>query len=677
MLQLSEADIIARIERGECFECLVESGAFAVKIDAYAPTVCTAVHAGSRFRDSLAPYCALTTEDRYYEEDPCTDQFIQALPITLVACDSRYEYDLNRPIARCIYKVAWGRTVWHRALPARERGLSIARHRSFYRVLDALVAKLESLFGKALVLDVHSYNHQRRSDETPTFNLGTEQIDLERWGDTVKYALGRLGNIELPSVAVDVATDKVFFGRGYMIAHINSRFENTLVLPLEVKKVYMDEREGIVYPLVLQALNLHMKDALVDIAAWFDRRYTRRRKSGRGDVLAEKLDPSLLNLDRALFALARGLDTLSYINPVNLRSEQKRFFQKPGRYRPSFQYRPLAIDPYRFREQLYRLPVHEIRDAGIQGMYRDVIDALSSKIDMLVRIGQPGFLYESLKYYGEPSFTDEQNANFLLYAHEFEPGEAPTYDCEALCQLFRDNADAWGMACRVESSNRLVAQAMVAGARRTVVINRNVAMDSREARALVHHELGVHMATTLNAVAQPLRVFTLGLPGNTLTQEGLAILNEFQSGNMSLKRLKGLALRVLAVKQMLRYDDFLHTWQYLVDELGMDHQAAFTLAVRVHRGGGFTKDHLYLRGVAEALALHRQRDIANLYVGKTGFSYLPLLDEMVARQQIPAPAYIPPFLREPAPSSPVINYLMSAIRHHGGYRRVPPAVSAA
>jgi len=663
MQKRSEADIITAIQSGELFECLTEDGALAIKIEAYVPSVCTALHAGHQFRTSLQQYCHLTEAERLYEEDPFTDQLIDAMPITLVAMDSRYEYDLNRPLATCIYQTAWGKKVWQKSLPPKERQLSVVKHQQFYRILDALLERIEKQFKAALVFDVHSYNHLRIKGESPTFNLGTEQLDLDRWSVALEKTKKRLHQIELPNLPVTVATNQVFYGRGYLISHVNSRYQNTLALSLEIKKVYIDELSGKAYPIILNSLSQQFKDCLTDVAAFFARRYTSKKRSKSSDMLAEKMDPAILNVDNRLYHVAKGLDTLQYMNPINLQSEKKRFFKERGNYEPQFRYKPLQLDPYLFREQLYRLPVDSIRDPGIQALYRDVIDNLSGKIDMLVSIGQREFVYTSLKYYGEPSYSDEKNANYLLHCADFETPDTQLLDQQALIERFTSAASGWNMPCKIEVSNRLVASAMVSNSRKAVMLTKGISLPEKEAEALINHELGVHMATSLNAASQRLKVFTLGLPGNTLAQEGLAILNEYHSGNMTLQRLKGLALRVMAVKEMLKGNSFRHTFNYLLEEHGMVPDAAFKLSVRVHRGGGFTKDYLYLNGVSQALRLYEQQDISSLYIGKTGFAYLPIINEMIDRQLATAPGYSPDWLKNPKPSEPVLNYLMHCIRY--------------
>ncbi len=662
MQKLSEKEILKLISEGAFFECEHQDGAFSLKVEAYTPAVCAAVHDGHNFSQELVSFCSLSDENRLYEEDPYTGELIESMPITLIGKDSRYEYDLNRPLARCIYTKAWGKDVWVKSLPKSLRRKSIEKHKAFYRVLDALVAKVEELFGACIVFDVHSYNYKRIERDTPTFNVGTEQIDIDRWGRVLDKFRSSMSKLELSNDTVTANLDDVFYGRGYLISHINSRYENTLVIPCEVKKVFMDELSGEKYPIVLDELKSGFKHVLTDIGAYFARAHSKKPRLRRLDMLSSKLDPAIIKVDKELAKLAKGMETLNYINPVNIAQEKRKFLAKKGNYQPEFRYKPLAINPYEFREKLYRLPVDKIRDVGIQKMYCQVIDGLSSKIDLLVNAGSSQFVYSSLRYYGEPSLEDEANAQFLLHAAKYDPETDKRIDAAEAVEYFRLKASDWGMKCKVELSSKIVASAMVSGAKRTLFVNKDALLTETEVNALAHHELGVHMATTLNAASQPLKVFSLGLPGNTMTQEGLAILNEFHSGNMCLTRLQGLALRVIAVKEMLKYGDFRHTYSYLHEEMKMPTDDAFKLSVRVHRSGGFTKDYLYLRGVSEALRLYKDCDISSLYVGKTGFAYLGIINELIERELIAKPQFVPEYLAKPEFVSDILNYLVSSIK---------------
>jgi len=296
-------------------------------------------------------------------------------------------------------------------------------------------------------------------------------------------------------------------------------------------------------------------------------------------------------------------------------------------------------------------------------MYRQVVNAFADKIDMLVSIGSEQFIYNSLRYYGEPSEKDLANARFLLYASPLvEEDEAQDIRPDEMVAYFQDIARQWNLDCKIETSSRLVAAAMVNNARRTLLIRRDARVSRTELQALAHHELGVHMVTTLNALRQPLKVFSLGLPSNTVAQEGLAILCEYLSGNMTLGRLKELALRVIAVDQMIRDGDFRQTFYMLTEQYRMDRNSAFRLATRVHRGGGFTKDYLYLRGLHNALGIYQEEDITGLFIGKTGFANLTLINELMARGILEKPVYMPECLGNIRPSSEVLGYLVASIR---------------
>jgi N-formylglutamate amidohydrolase len=58
----------------------------------------------------------------------------------------------------------------------------MAKHNAFYKVVTALMEKLEALHPKCVVYDMHSYNWRRWPREVPTWNLGTENVDQKTFG---------------------------------------------------------------------------------------------------------------------------------------------------------------------------------------------------------------------------------------------------------------------------------------------------------------------------------------------------------------------------------------------------------------------------------------------------------------------------------------------------------------
>ena len=68
---------------------------------------------------------------------------------------------------------------------------------------------------------------------------------------------------------------------------------------------------------------------------------------------------------------------------------------------------------------------------------------------------------------------------------------------------------------------------------------------------------------------------------------------------------------------------------------------AYTIVTRVFRGGGFTKDYLYLSGFVDILRMwENDRDLTPLLVGKTSLNFYQTISEMIQREMIQKPVYI-------------------------------------
>ena len=202
---------------------------------------------------------------------------------------------------------------------------------------------------------------------------------------------------------------------------------------------------------------------------------------------------------------------------------------------------------------------------------------------------------------------------------------------------------------------------MVNNEKALLLINKDAFFTEKELNAFAYHELGIHMLTTINAKKHPLKVFSLGLPGNTHTQEGLALYSEYCSGSLTIDRLKIIALRVIAVQYMLEHGDFVKTYHALINEFEIEKDAAFTLTTRVYRGGGFTKDYLYLKGFRDVLSLAKVTSIENLLVGKMGTMDLEVTNEIVARGMIAKPQSLFD-LTYKSSGDPVLDFVISSIK---------------
>ncbi len=116
-------------------------------------------------------------------------------------------------------------------------------------------------------------------------------------------------------------------------------------------------------------------------------------------------------------------------------------------------------------------------------------------------------------------------------------------------------------------------------------------------------------------------------------QEGLAVLAEYLGGALTGRRLRVLAARVVAARALVAGASFVEVFRLLNEEHGFQLKAAFQITMRVFRGGGLTKDFVYLQGLMKILDFIRKGgDLEKLYIGKIATRHVPLIKELIWRE---------------------------------------------
>jgi len=660
-------EIIRNIEEEKLFEFASADDGFKIKISKYVPFCCTAIHNGSQLRHDLHKKMALSEYQRWYEEDPFTEDFVKSMPITIIGNDSRFEYDLNRSPEECIYDQAWGKNVWNKKLTSQEIKVSKQKHAGYYKVLQALITKLESLFGGCIVYDMHSYNYRRWEREVPLFNIGTELINTSLYHENIQNWVKVLREISLPEIVNVTLENDVFKGRGYNAEYISTHFTKTLVLPTEIKKVYCDELTGDTYPKIIRQLQQNLKEAILTNANDFCQRLEKWHHISSLSLMVKSNNKSLLKIDKDIYSLLKNIELLAEVNPINTLNEKNRFFKSKFTEAPNFRYNPIKINSFHLKQQLMSIPILDIQDVSIRELYRLVIVSYFDKIDMINTLNSDKFLYNSLRYFGRPSKKDLQNASYILSLPDI-PNEAkkePVYDAQTAMGIFKNALNDYGIKAKVELSSRVISQVMVLNSKKSILIQPQAKFKHKELLALTEHEIGVHMLTTINSSNQQLKIFNIGMPVNTVTQEGLAILSEYLSGNITLPRLKKFALRAIMVDQMCSGATFIECFNMLRNDYNVDPELAFGMVTRIFRGGGFTKDHLYLSGFITILRFWEEHnDLTPLLVGKTSLQFYSTIEEMIGREMITPPKIITKGFLYPQPDSnnAIYSYIFSGLK---------------
>jgi uncharacterized protein (TIGR02421 family) len=374
------------------------------------------------------------------------------------------------------------------------------------------------------------------------------------------------------------------------------------------------------------------------------------------------LSDDLLSFDSELHETIKKINILNAVNPIDYAQQKKQFFESRFSIEPSFSYVEHKVDVFDIKRKLFNLPLEVVKDEDLQKIYFDTINSYVDKVDQFNSIGSADFVYDSLRYFGEPTSKDIGNARFILHLppNKDEDKEA-NLNFEQIKQVLSDFADTNQYDYSIKVEDNMIANALVSGT--TIKVNQNASMSKSDANALAQHEIGVHLVTTLNARKQALRILEVGNPLNTMTQEGLAILSEYLSDNLSIKRLKVLALRVLAVQSMIKERSFKHTFNLLREEYAVNNELAFTITARIFRGGGFVKDYLYLQGFHKMLnAFENEPDFQLLFCGKTSIAYLPHIRRLVDKGFFVEPKFIAPIFKAPEPLNETKKYIAHAIK---------------
>lgn len=343
---------------------------------------------------------------------------------------------------------------------------------------------------------------------------------------------------------------------------------------------------------------------------------------------------ALLQIDHNIDNLVKQIELLSYVNPINIESEKERFFASKYLTDPVFIYPAIDFDKFKLHKKLFTQPLEDIEDASLYQLYEDIIYTYSGLIQCIETIGEgKKFYYNSLHAFGTPTEKDVENARFILHFEDDDEDQdqfLPKYDVKQTERLFKEFSKRYDFTFNIQYSDKMSAIAMVFNNTQTLVLNQHHTFSDNEIAVLTNHEIGVHMVTTMNGLLHPLKIFSHGFPNNVETQEGLAVFSEYMSNNLTVKRLKELAYRVIAVDSLAKGYTFSKTFRLLHNTYDLDRETAFYITVRAHRGGGFTKDYLYLTGLKKIYDYYQQdKDLSLLLTGKVTLEYAQTIEDLI------------------------------------------------
>jgi uncharacterized protein (TIGR02421 family) len=346
-----------------------------------------------------------------------------------------------------------------------------------------------------------------------------------------------------------------------------------------------------------------------------------------------------MTMDRALVEIGSSFDFLLSVTPTNLDAAWDEY--RATGLEPALAYPPIAINLGETRARLEALEDSSPLAELLEAKRRELV----LQLDLLAARGSKAFLSRSIALFGEvqPSLVAEARAILATTTEAFAHPTGPRCSAEdfaelAEAELARYRTIVPDLASRVfiraDATSLVVSHGHV-------LVPAKLDLPRRRTAALLAHELGTHVLTYANGLRQPLAILAIGLAGYEALQEGLATIAEFFAGGLDRERLRLIAARVIAVRRLVEGARFETVMAELVDQHGFAPRVAFGIVVRVFRGGGLTKDAIYLEGVVRLLDLLRSAPLDPLFVGKLGFAQVDLVDAMLRDGRLTAPALRP------------------------------------
>ena len=530
-------------------------------------------------------------------------------------------------------------------------------------ILKSLIMNSTGKFGAFLILEVFESSGIIAPDSefaggvsNPVFRIHTYEKDgIE---DTIKSLSDNLNKIKIlrKSAKVDVVEHpKIMSIDSHQPIFQKSELRKLgcFNIGLEIGPIYRDLNTGDLYPQVLQLVRKKLSHSLKHTFHTFVKDKTNRSPGSYLSLGRRMAVKAVWEIDAKLAQIAGTFDLVLKVTPVNVEQAWNRFHRKSYKETPVFQYRPIPIDPLLMKRKLLQVPIERIEDITLEELFREKQIELDRQLTLLMDIRTAKFKYGSIQLYEGidtntintakeildtlPPRTSSGSTDSMLDANQF--AEAARNELHQYRQIYPE------LQASVHIRDDLFSGLMVS--KGNLLIGSSLSVPQKRVRALINHEVGTHVVTYYNGKYQPFRNLCTGLAGYDEMQEGLAVVGEYLSGGLDVRRLRLLAARVIAAKSMMDGASFIEVFTLLSQTHNFNPRTAFIMTMRVFRGGGLIKDAVYLRGLIKLLDyLKSGGNLEILYIGKIGMKHIPIIKELRLRKILKPIPLRPPFLDE-------------------------------
>ncbi len=533
-------------------------------------------------------------------------------------------------------------------------------HEGISELVCGIVDTLSAEFGAFLLVEIWSAPDGGRANDPaipsvlPTFTIHAPKT--AKLDGTVEALAKRLRKIKV--LKHGVVVEVVRGGKACppemppLVLPQRAAAANCWCLGLAVPPVFRKANTVEEFPLLNRSLRRSLSLALRQAYFEFARARTTHSPPHYHTLGRKAVVKAVWNIDQQLAEVSNQFDYLLQLTPVNPNSAWREFENDHFKRRPEFHYRPLPIDPAALKRQLFKIPIERVEDPALQRLFQEKQEELELKLTMLRDRDTSRFLYESLTLFGTVTDQVLRLAKDLLDALpvKAERDRTGVLDAGEFAQQVDSEIEKYRAACP-EFKAKVRVTEDVSGlivSRGKLLVNSDLKLSESRVAALLAHEVGTHLVTYYNGRLQPFQQLYSGLAGYEELQEGLAVLSEYLVGGLTTDRMRQLAARVVAVRHLIDGASFVETFHSLHDDYGFAKRSAYNITMRVYRGGGLTKDSVYLRGLIAILRyVQKGGDLDPLLVGKMAVKHIPIIQELQYRGVLKKAPITPRYMQDP------------------------------
>lgn len=363
------------------------------------------------------------------------------------------------------------------------------------------------------------------------------------------------------------------------------------------------------------------------------------------------LPPIAARVDAELARIDAEVDWLLALSPIGNHALWDSFEASGRTAVPPLRYIDLEIDLHEARQRLLALPVEEIESSLLSGLLSEKQREIDRQIELVRLRDTDGFINASLDLFGgvEPPLA-KLARKILETVHTGAALDADAGIDEVMSAV--EAEIAWYNARSPDFHSDVVVDtdlnSMMMVSHGTFYIDGNIRLPRERVQPLIQHEIGTHVVTRHNGHRQALTQLEVGLAHYDALQEGLGVLAEFMAGYLPGERLRILAARVVATEMATHGEGIPAIFDLLHETHKLPTDDAFDVAVRALRGGGLTKDAVYLSGLCDLVDyLHDDGAFEPLFVGKFALTHCTVLDQLRDEGWVTPPDLLPRYCTDP------------------------------